>query len=168
MTKAKIMICACVVLAFAAGVSVGMLVMRSKGPHEPGSWLSRELNLTSQQQEQMRQIWSDIMRTAGEQHWQRGRELQEERDKAVQALLTEEQKQQYAKLMEDHAKKLEELSQERKKRFEEAVEKTKQILTAEQRAKYEELMAKRPVGPHRGPRGGGPPVPPPPAPGAEK
>lgn len=155
MTKAKTMVCICFVLAFAAGVCVGLLVSRSASGPRSGSWLSRELDLTREQREQMRQIWSEVMRASGERQRERRDTLQKERDEAISALLTNEQEREYEQLMEQYARKHQELSQERRKRFEETVEKTKQILTESQRKKYEELL-KNGRGP-RGRPGGGPP-----------
>ena len=145
------MVCVCFVLAFAAGVCVGLLAGRSAS----GSRLSRELDLTREQREQMRQIWSEVMRASEEQQWQRRCELQQERDEAIRALLTDEQKRQHEQLMGEYARKLDGLSQERGKRFDEAVEKTKLILTESQRKRYEQLLETgcEP----RGRPGGGPP-----------
>ena len=147
------MVCICFVLALAAGVCVGLLAGRSASGPRRGSLLSRELDLTREQREQMRQIWSEVMRATGERQRERRHALREEREKAVQALLTDEQKPQYEQLMEEYARRLDELSQEGRKRFEEAVEKTKQTLTEAQRKKYEEFLEKRPWGPHSGRRG---------------
>lgn len=150
------MLCVSFALLFAAGTCVGLLAGRPGDRRERRrSWLSDELDLTTEQREQMRQIWSDAMHTAGEGQSERTMALRKERDEAVQALLTDEQKAGYDKIMTEYATKLEELSQERRKRFKEAAEKTREILTEEQRKKYDELLARPSGGPHRGSRGGG-------------
>jgi len=150
------MVCVCFVLAFAAGACAGVLVHRSASGSRRGSLLSRELRLTEEQQGQMRQIWSEVMRAEGEQPGQRGHELRRERDEAIRALLTEEQTRQYAQLMEEYARKSDELSQKRRELYEKAVEKTKQILTEQQRRKYEELLGRRVSGRRPSNRGGEP------------
>jgi hypothetical protein len=50
------------------------------------------------------------------------------------------------KVYEAHTQKTNELSEQRRKAFDAAVEKTKAILTPEQRAKYEQVLARRPMG----------------------
>jgi Spy/CpxP family protein refolding chaperone len=146
---------------------------------EPGlppgqeSWLTTELGLTREQQEQMRQIWSRVARAGMEEQRDKGAALRQERERAIQALLTDEQKARYEQVLAEYARKLEELSEERRKLFQEAVESTKQMLTPAQRQKYEEVLARRePQGRrrHRGgeemaePAGPGAPPGPPPQP----
>ncbi len=128
------------VLAFAAGTTVGLLLGQSAQTPRRRSRLSRELDLTPAQREQMRKIWSEVMGSAGGQRRERRETLRKERDEAVQALLTEEQKARYEKVMQEYSRKLAELSEERRKRFQEAGERTKEILTDQQRKKYEELL----------------------------
>jgi Spy/CpxP family protein refolding chaperone len=162
MTRTKAILAAAFLLAFAAGTSVGLFASRPAvsqplprpaGPRGgPESFLARELNLSKDQQEQMRKIWSEVMGPGGRGPFDRRSALAQDRDQAVLALLTEEQRVKYDAILQDHAAKLEALSQERKRAFENAVERTKEILTPEQAAKYEELMKKQR---DRGP--GGPP-----------
>ena len=156
MTRTKIILMVSFVITFAAGGVVGRLILPS-GHRPPGpSFLAAELNLTSQQRDQMHTIWTEIMRTGGRREWDQRKALAQERDQAVAALLTPEQRPQYEKVLQDHTRKLDELSQERKRNFDQAVERTKQILNPEQVKKYEELLKK----PRE--RGfGGPPGPPP-------
>jgi len=156
MTKTKILLVLVFLVTFAAGAVAGRLSAQS-GHRPPGrSFLAAELNLTSEQREQMHNIWSEVMGEGGRRQWEQRRLLGQERDQAIAALMTPEQKPQYDKILQDYARKVEELSQERKKAFDQAVERTKQILTPEQAAKYEELLKKSP---ERGPGGpgGGPP-----------
>jgi Spy/CpxP family protein refolding chaperone len=65
-----------------------------------------------------------------------------ERDQAVMDLLSEEQRAQYGEIHAEFDRKMDALSEEREAAFHEAVEKTKQILTPEQRGKYEELLTR--------------------------
>ena len=165
MTKARVMMLACFLVAFAAGTALGLLVGRpALAPHSR-SRLSRELDLTPQQREQMRQIWSDVMRSAPQDEYERRQALRTQRDEAIQALLAEEQKPRYEEVMQEYSRKVDELAQERQELFQKATERTKEILTESQRKKYEELLEKargprsRPGGrpthrPRRGPGGG--------------
>ena len=130
-------------VVFAAGVAVGLLLPRSARPRHRGSWLARELDLTPEQKEQMRKIWSEPdQRSSMRGDLERRRALREARDEAMRALLTEEQKARHDALVQEYEQKLAELYEERRKAFEERLERTKEILTESQRKKYEELMEK--------------------------
>jgi Spy/CpxP family protein refolding chaperone len=164
MTKTKLIILVCFCAAFGAGVATGVALTRFSSEHRPGSWLDHELNLTPQQREQMRGIWSQVVSMPSQREQRQA--LQKERDEAVQALMNESQKAQYDEVMKTYAAKLAALEESRKKAFEGAVERTKKILTEPQRKKYEELLQKHggrhmgfgPPGGH-GPEGGRTPPP---------
>ena len=140
MTKAKIIVLVSFALAFAAGTAVGVLVERSaRGPRrrpEPFAGL----DLSPQQAEQMRQIWSDRTGPDRLQILELRRQLEEEREEAVRALFTEAQEEQYEALIQEYEEKFAELYLERRKAFEEKVERTNDILTEPQREKFEELI----------------------------
>ena len=169
MTKTKIILVVCFLVTFAAGGVVGWSVLRPDHPPRGPSWLTAELDLTDQQREQMHNIWSEVMGATMRQHGDQSKALRQERDQAVIALLTDEQKTRYDAIYKEYLRKEAELSDQRKQAFDEAVKRTMQILTPEQAAKYEELMKKQPergFGPPRGGRWGRPPdVPPGPPPG---
>jgi hypothetical protein len=137
-------------IALGTGIVVGMGVSRSPKAKERGSWLSEELNLTPDQSEKMKSIWSDISRPGG--GFERRRQMQRERDEAVQALLTEEQKAAYTTIVDKYNLQMAELNHEREQAFLAAVESTKEILNDAQRAKYDELLRRG----FRGGRGDGP------------
>jgi Spy/CpxP family protein refolding chaperone len=171
MTRTTLILLAAFLLAFAAGTSVGLFANwpassesppslpppRASRPHGgPESFLARELGLTAEQQEQMKQIWSEVMSPGGRGPLDRRSALAQERDQAVLALLTEEQRSRYDAIQQDYAARVEALSQERKKAFDGAVERTKAILTPEQAAKYEDLMKRQRERGPSGPPGRGP------------
>jgi len=171
MTKIKIILVVAFLATFAAGAVTGLLVahlsQRSHGP----SWLGAELDLTSQQREQIRNIWSEVMGSMMPQRSEQGKALRQERDQAITALLTDEQRSRYDAVLKDYARKEAEMSEQRKQAFEAAIKRTKEILTPEQAAKYDELMQKQrergfgpPRGGRRGPPSDGPPGPPPDSP----
>jgi len=148
MTRTKVLLIVAAVVTFAAGAAVGLSFSRARhGPHGP-SWLAAELGLTDLQQEQMREIWSEVMSKTFRNRWEQRRAIAEQRDQAILDLLTEEQRTRYDAILQEYTHKREEMEQQREQAFKEAVERTKQILTPEQAAKYEELLKKRP---ERGP-----------------
>src|SRR5688500_18620938 len=101
MTKLVVIIGFCV--AFAAGLTVG-LSRRANIEHPPrpaaattrfiyrgGSFLASELNLTKEQQEQLKQIW-EAARGGRDQHDNRRQQLRDKRDADIEALLSPQQK----------------------------------------------------------------------------
>ncbi|HUT56443.1 MAG TPA: hypothetical protein VNA25_01060 [Phycisphaerae bacterium] len=168
MTKIKTILMAAFLATFAAGAVTGLLVAHlSQRPHVP-SWLGAELDLTSQQREQIRNIWSAVMSATARQRGEQRDALRLERDQKIKALLTAEQQASYEAILTEFSRKEAEMSEQRKQAFEEAVNRTKEILTPEQAAKYDELMKKQrergfgpPHGGRRGPPPDGPPSPPP-------
>jgi Spy/CpxP family protein refolding chaperone len=139
-TKTKIIVLVSFALVFAAGTAVGILVQRSapKPRHRPEPFAG--LDLSAQQREQMREIWSERTGPGRPQMSERRRELEEEREEAFRALLTEAQEEQYEALIQEYEEKFAELYLERRKAFEEKLERTKEILTEPQREKFEEFI----------------------------
>jgi Spy/CpxP family protein refolding chaperone len=167
MTKTKTILAVAFFLVFAAGAVVGTVrphVLDFGRPHNPGgpgtegrrdggSFLTRELGLTPDQQHQMKDIWS-AMPALGREHGERRREFQKQRDDAVVALLTPDQRAKYDAIQKDYSDRLAAMQQERQQAFQQAVEKTKSILTPDQAAKYETFLKQRR---DTGGPGGGPP-----------
>ncbi len=155
MSKSKLILIACFCAALLAGVAAGVALRCAFGPPPRPPSLEEQLRLTEAQREQMRQIWSGVMRGPGPDRGRR-EELQKERDAAVAALLDENQKTKYEEVMKAFSDKIAALETEHRSAVEEAVKRTREILTPQQRAKYDELLKQR-AGPH-GPRGrpGGP------------
>ena len=145
MIRTRLLLLGCIVIVFAAGVSVGLLAGRVKARRPVHrSRLASELCLTSQQQEQMGAIWSEVMPPRPGPGGGSERSLpREERDDAILALLTEQQRPEYDSILENYQRRMEELSANRRKAFDEAVQKTKQILTPEQAKKYDEMLRRR-------------------------
>ena len=158
MTKTRLILVASCIIVFAAGAAAGVLASKLKAPRPRGSWLSRELKLTGQQEEQMRKIWRPAGTARQGRHDDRMAVLARERDEAIVALLSEEQKAGYDAIGREYARKVDELAQERHKAFEERMAQTKQILTPEQARRYDELL-KEPRGRGRGRGGRGGPGP---------
>jgi Spy/CpxP family protein refolding chaperone len=162
MTKTRLLIVVCFLVAFAAGISGGLAFSRRPRERPRPPLLVEQLDLTAEQAEQARDIWSETREALRADMAGRRDALQQERDDAIRALLTEEQRVRYEQVMADYRSKREELRNKRKAAIEKAVERTKEILTDEQRAKYDQLLEERRKqgglpwgrGPHRSPRGG--------------
>jgi len=139
MTKTKLVLLVCFIATLAAGIAAGMAF---SGPNRRPHPRPDPLNLSPEQREKMRQIWSSV-----ESKSRAGREqmdaLRKEREEAVIGLLNGEQKAQYDAIIKTHDEKMAALAAERRKAIEEAVQRTKEILNDEQRAKYDEMLKKR-------------------------
>jgi hypothetical protein len=166
--KTKTIIAIGFVLALLAGASLGVLGDRTlplqdrderpdrggrHGERDRRASLAQELDLTSQQREQMDAIWSGLLKEHGRGGPDRFRAIQKERDEAIVALLNDEQKKEYDRIQADHTGKMDELARQREEAYADAVRRTKDILNEQQRATYEEILKRRrgPGGPH-GPR----------------
>ena len=147
MTKARLILIAAFCVVFVAGTFTGAAFMRTaEKPRERHSWLAKELDLTPGQQKQLYEIWSEAgqsMRAARDEQRRQQRALRAERDEAVQALLTEEQKEHHAEVMAEYERRSAELDGRMREAFAAAREKTMQVLSEEQQAQYEELMNRR-------------------------
>jgi len=141
-TRSRLIFFVCFMAAFGAGICVGLLWQRP-APSSRADWLA-ELNLTPEQQEKIRAIWTDAMKASD---WQTQREkreaAQKERDEALSALVTGERKPRYEEIMGTYRKKADAITQESRKARDEAYERTKALLTESQRVKYDELRKKR-------------------------
>lgn len=145
MNRMRLTIAVLFVVAFAAGVAVGLTVRQwDEQPQRRGSWLGRELDLTESQRREMAEIWSAVGRDTWRQDMDRRRALQRQRDQAIQALVPAEQQEELQRVLDEYSSAMAELSRARRQAFDDAVEKTKAILTPEQREKYESFLARRP------------------------
>jgi Spy/CpxP family protein refolding chaperone len=166
MTKVKLILAAAFVVTLLAGGVAGFALRSfghrhpprpspAGGPRDPGARPPREhfpdLQLTAEQAAKMDEIWNAL------RDFHRFRDqrqaVQKQREEAVRAILTQEQKAKYDAVLKDYADKIAELGKAREKAFQEAVEKTKLILNAAQRKKYEEWLKSMP----EDRRPGGPP-----------
>ena len=135
-------------VAFAAGFVVGNGFLASRQINGAGSttrpsregWLDRELNLDAKQKQQMREIWSEAARGGGREHEEKRRQLRKERDEAIAALVGTDNKARYDEIQQTYSDQMAAQDKEMRDRFRKLQERTKEILTPEQRTKYEELM----------------------------
>lgn len=141
----RVILIVCFLIAFAAGLAVGIQSRRPGPPpgDRPGrhsGWLAGELNLTPQQQEQLKVIWSETAMRGGREREDRHRECSRDRDAQIAELVRPEDRPKYDEIMRKHAERKAALDREWRSAFDAAVEKTKQILTPEQRVKYETML----------------------------
>lgn len=151
MTKLIVMIG--FVVAFAAGWMAGAnwsptlpaqsAEERKEGRSGRGSWLAEKLSLSAEQQKQLDEIWSEISRKGGREEMSKRYELRRERDAAIAALIRLEDMGAYDQVLKQYHEKTESLEGEWRATYQRAVERTKEILTPEQRAKYEEMLSRQ-------------------------
>ncbi len=164
MPRPAIWMIAIFVVALGAGLLAGHSFFPARGrmmppppPDGERSVLKYELGLSDEQAEKMKGIWSEWIKTGGSRHGDARRTVQKEREDAVVALLTPEQKKEYEKIAVKYNERMNQLGKERDAAFQQAVEKTKAILNDKQREKYEVLMKKGFRGGPPWMRQGGPP-----------
>jgi len=89
MSKVKLIVALSFLLAFAAGVCVG-LVFRppARSPRDP-SWFAHELGLTAEQQKRIEAIWSEVVQTGRTRRADHRRAVEKAQDERIRALLTE-------------------------------------------------------------------------------
>jgi Spy/CpxP family protein refolding chaperone len=155
--RTKIVMTAAFALALCAGVAVGMLGARLPEKRgEPRSWLADELQLTAEQREKMKAIWSEVSK-GREESGEKRRAIEKERTDALKAFLgklSPEQRTEYESISQKFQQDRQELDRERDTKFKEAERQTEEMLTPEQREKYKALREKRREG--RGDGRGGP------------
>ena len=150
-------------VSFAAGLTVGMArhsdqtiasSPASPAAHPPTTqrgFLLAALNLTPDQQDQMKTIWADAGDRGRHDQTDRRNQCRKDRDDAVVALMSPEQKTQFDDVQKSYREKMDAIDQESRTEFQHKVDETMKILTPEQQAKYRELLAKRQAF-DRGPR----------------
>jgi Spy/CpxP family protein refolding chaperone len=143
-------------VAFAAGLVVGM-ESRQRGlaasptthPSRHSGFLTAELNLTPQQEEQIHKIWSETaQRGRSPEQEDRRKKLREQRDAAITALISPQDKPRYDQILKDYSDQVAAMNHEIEAAFASSVERTKQVLTPAQQAKYDELRERHQWGRH--------------------
>jgi len=144
-------------VAFAAGFVVGTGRAGSGhtngGPSGAGSttrpsgrdrgWMERELNLNAEQKDRMKEIWADFARGGPREHEEKRRQLRRQRDEEIAALIRPEEMGEYDKIQNRYDDAVAGLDKEMRRKFDERVKQTKEILTPEQREKYEKILKDR-------------------------
>lgn len=136
------------VLAMGAGVAAGLLAARLPAAHHiaPTSGdvtpLVAELQLTPTQQDGMRSIWEGV-RDDIRRSFDRAQRLQKQRDDAILAILTDQQRAQFEVIARDHADRFDQLTRERDQAFQEGVRQTKTLLNVDQQQRYDQILEAR-------------------------
>ena len=168
MKKLVAILVGCVLLSLGAGVFIGILWEHRRPPMDP---FVGELNLTAEQQEKLKAIWSEAMEKGGFHVQDQRREAaKKDYDAALRAAFPADQQQRYDELLRGYQQKLEQIETESRKIFDDATERSMQVLTEQQRAKYAEIRTEHAQrmknrGPGKKPGGFIPLLPPPPPPG---
>jgi Spy/CpxP family protein refolding chaperone len=123
-------------LMFIAGMAIGEFRKPAPRRSSSRSWLSDQLELTSEQQQRMRDIWSAAAESAPRSRF---REIDRQRDTAIDQLLSDEQKRTYAGILHDHDAQVAALRALHDQAVRDAEEKTRAILTTPQRQKFDEI-----------------------------
>jgi len=147
MNKTKGVIFLAFLLAMGAGVAVGMLGSRSLPSNtargtDASTWLANELQLTPDQQQKMNRIWSEMLASKGHQYGEEFRAIQQQREAAIAALMTEQQQMQCNKLNEEYAAKWRDLWKRMEQDFSTAADKTRKLLNDSQRKRYDAILEK--------------------------
>lgn len=113
----------------------------------PGGWLSTELNLTPVQRARLDEIWSAMAQRGRNEHEDRRREYRRERDASIADLVPVARLGEYDDIINAYSERVFAMERESREAYEAAVEKTKQILTPEQRVRYDALLSRHRWGP---------------------
>ena len=133
---------AAICLVFISGVAVGVVGRRALQPIRFRSVLVEELDLTPIQRYQLQRIWSDVAKNRTPVPMEELDKVDSERWKAIDDLLTPQQRIQYAQIQQRFESRMQGLDQGNRERVAAAEEQTRQLLTPEQREKYERLLAR--------------------------
>lgn len=127
-----------------ASVGVATAPSERRGP---GGWLSAELALTPDQRQELDTIWSEMVRRGRGENEERRREHRRDRDAAIADLVPPARLGEYDRIINAYQERVADLERESREAYEAAVEQTKEILTPEQRTRYDELLRRHRWGP---------------------
>jgi Spy/CpxP family protein refolding chaperone len=94
----------------------------------------------------MLKIWGGLGRPNWQEEGDRRKSIQKQRDEAIRQLVPLEKQAELDKITEGYTRQMAEMAEQRHQAFAAAVEKTKAILTPEQRKKYDEVLARKSEG----------------------
>ena len=144
-TDSKIVILLGFVLTLAAGLAAGLWGARYMNGRPVQTVAASspldELQLTADQTQHMRKIWESVRDTA-QTCLTRGQMLRQQRDKAMEALMTDEQKARFEKVNQDYEAQVLALNNQREQAFADAVKETEQMLNDRQRRLYDAILQK--------------------------
>jgi hypothetical protein len=142
-TGLKVVILLGFALMFAAGLAVGrsgrMAAMAAQRPSADPSYLAARLNLSPDQLKQMQGIWSAALEAAPDMP-ARVHDLDVQRDAEVEKILSPDQRTNFEQLEGDHDQQLATLRAKRDSVMHDAQEKTRAILTPQQRDIFDQII----------------------------
>ena len=144
MSKEKIVVVVGFLIAFGAGLVVGLQVRRPVPAAAPAAerwWLTAELDLTPQQEQQAKAIWARIRQQHGEMESRR-RAIREQRDQAVKALLTDTQRAEYDAILESYAQQMSQMGQAHRQIWQDGMNSIRALLTESQQQKFDTMREK--------------------------
>lgn len=133
---------ACFIVALAAGFAGGVAFSSWKGA-ERGSFMGRELDLSTEQADAMRTIWDEAMKQRRLMHREQADAIKAERIEAVKSLLDESEVAEYDAILASEQAARDAARERSSEIFDGAIEETMKILNAEQQEKYREFIAQR-------------------------
>lgn len=153
-------------ISLSAGVAIGLSIRKPPISGENvapqsrprgGGWLVDQLGLSPEQRKQLDEIWSETARRGGREQGQQRAKLRRERDEAIAALVPEADRAKYEQIHKNYDDAVKAMEESWRASFQQSVERTKAMLTPEQREKYEQLMSNPNFDRGRGPGGPGGP-----------
>jgi hypothetical protein len=148
MLQSKLILLLSIALAMSAGVVVGRLWTRlpvAVAPAAPGkqpSWVADQLGLSPAQSQQMDAIWADTRQKLGKLGDAR-HTADKQRDDALMALLSSDQRAQYQQITQDYHAKRAAMDKQREQCIHEADDRSRALLDDSQKQKYDELKKAR-------------------------
>src|SRR5688572_28023705 len=121
---------------------VHVLPPPSTRPHDGrfrGPPLGRELDLSPEQEQRMKEIW-EATRGEMDEHMRRRHKVEQDWEAAVQEIFTAEQKARFDQLRQEYQARLASVDGEFESIFKRADERTRQILDEAQRKKFDNIL----------------------------
>jgi hypothetical protein len=146
--RKQLLLVALTLLPIGAGIVAGMVAARlpshsqsreAAAAERAADSLSEQLGLSDEQAQQMRGIWENV-REQVRSSYTDAEKLQRSRDEELVSLLNQEQKAKFEKISRSYSDKFAQLRHKRDQSFASAVEQTRNMLSEEQRQKYDEIL----------------------------
>jgi Spy/CpxP family protein refolding chaperone len=151
MTRSNVVAVISFAVVFAAGCFVGQLGWGAgKAMRGGGGSLTSQLDLTPPQQQAVRKIWNEQLKTTTSVAEERWKQAEDARDAEMRKLLTPGQISEYEKIEAAHQERARAFRVDLLQSQSEAENRTRELLTPSQREKFEKLIAERRSGSARG------------------
>lgn len=143
--RLRIIFSAAFALALIAGVAAGVLATRFIGRSAPISASSNtldDLDLSSQQRDQIKLIWEQVL-DRSDDLYRRARDLQQNHENKIVKLLTPDQQKQYSEIYNQDRETYSRLLAQRQEAIKKAINDTRTLLSESQRQKYDVILKSR-------------------------